>query len=403
MTKKELHVLLIEDMTLDAELMEHEMHRGGLPCRTKRVETREQFLQELDQHPPDLILSDHGIPAFDGFTALALARERAPNVPFIFVTGAHGDEIAVETLKRGADDYVLKSHLHHLVPAVRRALRQTEERARKRQTELALHQSQEQLRLLAEDAQAHVERLVRQRTAQIEADRRELQEFTYTLALDLRAPLRHIDNFVEVLRKTAGDQLAPKARGCLKTIAEAARQMGQLTDELLTYCRIGQMQTYKLPIALGEVIKEVRQDLRRATEGRHVEWVVGELPEVIGDPTLLTQALTSLLDNALKFTRPRKQARIEIGSRITERETILFVRDNGVGFDPHYRDRLFGVFQRLHPAREFEGLGIGLANVRRIVQRHGGRAWAEGTLGQGATFYLALPRAQSPRETPDES
>jgi PAS domain S-box-containing protein len=505
--KKELRLLLVEDVTLDAELIEHELHRAGMRFRAKRVETREAFLHELEHHPPDLILSDHGMPAFDGFMALATARQRCPEVPFIFVTGAHGDEVAVETLKRGADDYVLKSRLHRLAGSIQRALAQATERAQHRKTERALRQSRAQLhwlteaarnyallnldlegritgwspsaeRLLgytlrevcgrplgslfpqeeqsrvrralqraaqetshpetgwrvlrkdglelpasvllavsradhgpeptmvcvlcdltpekkaAEESERRMESLIRHRTAQIEADYRELQELTCTLAVDLRTPLRHIDGFVELLHKTAADRLDPKGQSSLKTIAESARQMGHLLDELLTFARVGQVQMYRLHFNLGDVVTEVRQELRREAEGRHIEWVVGPLPEIVGDPTLLGQALNRLLTNALKFTRPRPQARIEIGSRSTENEVIVYVADNGVGFDPRYRDKLFGVFQRLHPGGEFEGLGLGLAQVRRIVQRHGGRTWAEGAPEQGATFYFSLPRPE---------
>ncbi|HWI58473.1 MAG TPA: ATP-binding protein [Bacillota bacterium] len=514
--KKELRVLLLEDMLLDAELIDHELRRAGLQVRTKRVETQQEFLSEIEHRRPDVILSDHGVPAFDGFAALETARQRCPEVPFIFVTGAHGDEVAVETLKRGADDYVLKSRLHQLAPAIQRALRQTAERRRHQQVEAALHQSEELLRLLTlaakdyalftlspeghvsswtdaaeqitgypqshilerewtelipeddqervgqalkravstsqpqeantrvvrksggefpalitlaplrdgsaiirglacvlhdltaqtqalEDTQARIERTVRQRSAQSEADRRELQQFSYAIALDLRVPLRHIDSFVERLQKTAGDQLNAQGRSALLTIHEAAHQIGKLVDELLTFSRIGQMEMYKLQFSLAELAQEVIQEFRHEVEGRHIEWVVGDLPEVVGDPTLLTIVLTSLLSNALKFTRPRPQARIEVGAELTEREVIVFVADNGIGFDPRYMDKLFGVFQRLHPGSDFEGLGVGLANVRRIVQRHGGRTWAEGALDQGARFYFSLPRTPPPQALPQES
>jgi light-regulated signal transduction histidine kinase (bacteriophytochrome) len=171
--------------------------------------------------------------------------------------------------------------------------------------------------------------------------------------------------------------------------------MGALLDELVTYCRIGQIELTHLQFNLTDTVREIVHDLRRAAEGRHIEWVVGGLPEVVGDPALLWLVLENLLANAVKFTRPREHARIEIGSQSTPREIIVFVADNGVGFDPRHRAKLFGVFQRLHPATEFEGIGAGLANVRRIVRRHGGRAWAEGALDQGATFYFSLPRPPS--------
>ncbi|HYG36793.1 MAG TPA: ATP-binding protein, partial [Clostridia bacterium] len=249
---------------------------------------------------------------------------------------------------------------------------------------------------VTEDTRAEVERAVRRRTAEYEADQRELQELTYTVAMELRTPLRHIDSFVELLQKTVGDKLDPKSRGGLKTISEAARHVGKLTDELLTFSRIGRTEMYQLHFSLAEVVKEVLQELRHETENRRIEWVVGDLPEVVGDPTMLALALTNLISNALKFTRTRKQAHIEIGSRIEDQEVIVYVADNGLGFDPRYRDKLFGIFQRLHTGKEFDGLGVGLANVRRIVRRHGGRTWAEGSPDRGATFYFSLPRKAIP-------
>jgi signal transduction histidine kinase len=394
--KRELRLLVIEDMAADVELIDHELHRAGLRFRSKWVQNKEQLLEELTQRPPDVILSDHGIPGFDGFTALDVARQRCPEIPFIFVTGAHGDEVAVETLKHGADDYVLKSRLHLLAPAIKRALREAAERVRRRQAEVALQQSQEHLRLLAE-----TEQTLRQSAAQVEADYRELQELTQVLARDLRMSLRHIDRFAELLQRAAGEQLSPKNRSSVLTIVESARQMGRLLDELLTYCRIGQAEMNRMHFSLADTVKEVLHDLSREVEGRQIEWVLGDLPEVVGDPALIWLAFSSLMSNAVKFTRLRERARIEIASTSTDREVIVCVADNGAGFDARHSARLFGLFQRLHPAGEFEGTGLGLANVRRIVQRHGGRTWAEGAPGQGASFFLSLPRPPARRMAED--
>jgi signal transduction histidine kinase len=178
----------------------------------------------------------------------------------------------------------------------------------------------------------------------------------------------------------------------LESITLAAERMNELIDDLLAFSRIGRSELHKRAVDLGELLQAVRHDLRCEAEGREIEWVVHPLPVVRADHSLLRQALVNLVSNALKFTSPYKKARIEIGSSsLDPEETVVYIRDNGVGFDPHYTGKLFGVFQRLHHGREFEGTGIGLANVRRIVQRHGGRVWAEGTPGDGATFYFALP------------
>jgi light-regulated signal transduction histidine kinase (bacteriophytochrome) len=207
----------------------------------------------------------------------------------------------------------------------------------------------------------------------------------------LQLPLRDIESCAELLMKSAGGQLDQKNHDYLDTIQKSARRMGKLVDDLFTFSRIGQTQMYHLPLSLKDVTKEVIHDLRGEAEGRQVDWVIGNLPEVSGDSVMLWQGMTNLISNALKFTRTKEHARIEVGATEDDREHTIFVRDNGVGFDPACAERLFGVFQRLH-TQEFEGTGVGLANVRRIVERHGGRVWAEGATAEGATFYFTLPK-----------
>jgi light-regulated signal transduction histidine kinase (bacteriophytochrome) len=241
----------------------------------------------------------------------------------------------------------------------------------------------------------HLEELVRERTMEMEAANKELEAFAYSVSHDLRAPLRHIDGFLELLQKKAGTTLDDQSRHYMDTISEAAQKMGRLIDDLLTFSRMGRHGISFQPMELGKMVRDVIRQLEPDTAGRNIDWSIGDLPLVHGDEAMLHMALVNLIDNALKFTQPREKARIEIGSQPgQEGETVIFVRDNGVGFDPAYIDRLFGVFQRLHRADEFEGTGIGLANVHRIISRHGGRTWAEGGVGQGATFYFSLPYAQ---------
>ena len=209
---------------------------------------------------------------------------------------------------------------------------------------------------------------------------------------DLRAPLRHIDGYAALLSKAAGQSLDEKAQRYLQTISDSAKQMGQLIDDLLVFSRMGRQEMLRTTVNLNQLIKAVIQDLRLDLQGRTISWKIGTLPDVQGDPAMLRQVFMNLLTNALKFTATRQNGQIEIGAkRDVPGEVTVFVRDNGVGFDMQYVHKLFGVFQRLHRNDEFEGTGIGLANVRRIVHRHGGRTWAEGVLDQGATFYVALP------------
>jgi PAS domain S-box-containing protein len=227
--------------------------------------------------------------------------------------------------------------------------------------------------------------------AKLEAASSEMEKFTHAVALDLQLPLRDIQICTEQLMKNAATQLDQKNFSYLDTIHKASHRMSRLVDDLFRFSRIGQSQMYHLPLSLKDVTKEVIHDLRNDTEGRNIEWVIGDLPELVGDSVMLWQVMTNLISNALKFTRKKEQARIEVGATEGEREHTVFVRDNGVGFDSTCADRLFGVFQRLHTS-EFEGTGVGLANVRRIIERHGGRAWAKGATEEGATFYFTLPK-----------
>jgi PAS domain S-box-containing protein len=764
--KKEINILIIEDVPADVVLINHELRRGGLSFKAKRVGTRDEFLEELRRGPPDLILSDHGLPQFDGFSALAIAQKQCPEVPFLFVTGSMGEEVAIESLKSGATDYVLKNRLTGLMPAVTRALRLADEQRRRLEAEQALGVSEEHFRTLVEgvkdyaifmldaagnittwntgaewiigypakeiigrshectfpaadvenglpgkllrlaqmqgrseregwrlrkggarfwantvitalrdpqeelrgyavvtrdvtewrraedelrqsqarkgaileaaldgiimidasgcvtewnpaaerifgysraqtigrdmaglvipaihreahrqglaryletgqgplmgkrveitacradgtefpvelaitstptlakptfigyvrdltereqnraalaqsmarhtaimeaaldaiisldhegivhdwnaaaermfgypraaaigknvdaliipstllqiyreglarylilgagsligrpveltarrangvefaielgltpiaasepplytaiirditarkEIEAEIRRLnvgleqrVRERTAELEAANQELESFSYSVSHDLRAPLRHITGFIEMLQTQGAARLDEESQRLARSIADAAGRMTRLIDALLGFSRLGRADLRKTRISLAALLRSAQLELRNEARGRKIEWVSGALPEVDGDPALLQQVLINLLSNALKYTRPREVARIEIGAKADPREVVCFVRDNGVGFDMRYADKLFGVFQRLHHPSEFEGTGIGLANVRLIVHRHGGRVWAEGTVNEGATFHFSLP------------
>jgi PAS domain S-box-containing protein len=232
-----------------------------------------------------------------------------------------------------------------------------------------------------------------QRAEELQAVNKELEAFSYSVSHDLRAPLRHISGFAELMQRHA-DGLDEKSQRYLKLIIDAARKMGTLIDDLLAFSRIGRADLSTSSVNIGRLVEEVKHDLFLEMKDRNIVWEIESLPEVNGDPALLRQVFANLISNALKYTRSRELARINIGWSPQDHEAVIFVRDNGVGFDPQYSAKLFGVFQRLHNNSEFEGTGIGLANVRRIIHRHGGRTWAEGAIDQGATFYFSLPTEQ---------
>ena len=761
---KEIRILILEDVAADVVRINHELRQGGVNFRSKRVDTRADFLNELQHHPPDVILSDHGLPAFDGFTALAIAKDKCPGVPFIFVSGSLGELTAIETLKSGATDYVLKDRLSELAPAIQRALQEAGDRAKRQESdtelrgnaerfqmvmesikdyavcmldkegrvlfwnsgaeliygwraedvkgrnysllytdedaakgkpqldlmtaltegrfaeegfrinksgkkfmaevivtaarngdrklrgytqvtrditgrrraeeelrrsesfkafiletaldaiilidqegkiqewnpaaqkifgytreqalgnspddlivprriweiyhdgltnylmtgvgsligrpieltlkradgrefaaelsisrnimedpprctaivrditerklaESSLRESEERYRMLVENVKdyaiymlnpegrvtiwnvgaerimgyaaaeiigqpysmfftpevrkrkepehllkraelegradydgqrvrkdgrliwiqgiitalrddngklrgfakvAHditrqkeaddkihqlnedLEQRVADRTAQLEAANKELEAFSYTISHDLRAPLLRISGFAEILQGEARGQLDATSLKHLQTIVDGTHQMSGLIDALLDFSRMGRVEMQQEKVPVSRLIEEARKQLSRELEGREIEWKIGELPEARGDPIMLRQVFVNLISNAVKYTRSRKPAKIEIGSKAGPDETVYFIRDNGVGFDMKYAGKLFGVFQRLHPTREFEGTGIGLANVQRILHGHGGRIWAESAPDKGATFYFTF-------------
>lgn len=248
---------------------------------------------------------------------------------------------------------------------------------------------------------AELEVRVEQRTSELREANHELEAFSYSVSHDLRAPLRHMDGFSLILQQEYGAQLPDEARHYLDRVRSATNHMSSLVEDLLQLSRLGRQSPQLCRVALRSLVEEAKAETLSATGDRAIEWRIGKLPEAEVDASLFRQVWVNLLSNAIKFSRNQSKAVIEIGSREEEGETIVFVRDNGAGFDPRYADKLFGVFQRLHRQDEFEGTGVGLATVQRIIRKHGGRVWAESQPGQGATFYFTVPIAMPHREVPE--
>ncbi len=234
--------------------------------------------------------------------------------------------------------------------------------------------------------------------ALLESVNKELEAFTYSVSHDLRAPLRAISGFTEAVVEDYGDRLDDEGKRYLGLIRSNAHQMGQLIDDLLNFSRLSRVAMTEARIDMAALARTVFDEVRALEPGRPIELGIGPVPAAVADPSLVRQVLRNLLSNAVTFTRPRPQAVVEFGWLPGGEKATYFVRDNGVGFDMKYVGKLFGVFQRLHPMAEFEGTGVGLALVQRIVARHGGRVWAEGVVDQGATFYFTLPRGDAGRE-----
>ena len=303
------------------------------------------------------------------------------------------DEVHAELLRTGRWEGELektKADGTRVVVASRWSLRRNEQ-----EDPIAILETENDItqRKRGEEEVRKLNRELGKRTTDLEAINKELEAFAYSISHDLRAPIRHIIGFTELLQKNASSTLDEKGRRYMMTILESAKRMGTLIDDLLAFSRLGRIETRETMVSLDQLVSEVQSEAGQETNGRNITWKIGPLPDLYGDRAMLKLVLVNLISNAIKFTRPHPQPEIEIGCSEKRNDgVVVFVRDNGVGFDMKYVNKLFGVFQRLHGPTEFEGTGIGLATVQRIIHRHGGQVWAEGLVGRGATFYLSLPK-----------
>jgi signal transduction histidine kinase len=328
-----------------------------------------EALAVLARAPCAVLMTDLMMPGMDGITLLREAHRLDPDLVGIIMTGQGTIETAVDAMKSGAQDYILKPlQLGIVLPVLSRAL------------------STRRLRIENRD----LVRRLSERTRELELANQELEAFTYSVSHDLRGPLRAIFGFSAILELDHGPTLAGDARELLDRISSSVRRMDQIIDDLLRLSQLGRKPLDKELVDVGALVRNVLAQVQGGALGHPCHVEVGPLPKADADAALLEHVFTNLLSNAFKFTRQTPQASIVVGFEPGEHSPTYFVRDNGVGFAMQQADRLFGAFQRLHTQQAFEGTGIGLSIVKRIVDRHGGRVWAEAEVGKGATFYFTL-------------
>lgn len=322
----------------------------------------------------DLLLAGLTLPDMDGVRLMCSALEMDRELVGIIITGKDTIKTAVEATKSGPLDFILKPvKLNLVLPVLSRAL------------------VVRRLRL----ENAELQRELQKRSLELQKAGDELESFTHSVSHDLRAPLRAIGGFSNILLKDFAPRMPDEARRLVNIVVSSAAQLTQMIDGLLTLSRVSRQPIAYQIVNVSELADQAIMKLRRDEKGRRIDVRLGDLPQCAGDPALLSQALTILLSNAFKFTRRTEHPSVEIGFRSGESQNIYFVRDNGAGFDMQYAERLFGIFQRLHSEGEFNGNGVGLTIAQRIIQRHAGRIWAEAEVNKGATFFFTLPDSRS--------
>jgi signal transduction histidine kinase len=418
------NILLVDDR--EDKLMAMETIIAELGQNVIAVTSGKEALRCILQQDFAVILLDVNMPGMDGFETAHLIRQRrnSEHTPIIFVTGVSDTETHVSRgYSLGAVDYittpvlpeVLRTKVWVFVELYKKTERikrqadrlrlahdELELRVRARTKELAAaNKSLKQEVAERQSAEAEVRKLntdleqrVLERTSALATSNADLEAFTYSVAHDLQAPLRHIQSYAEMLEMDHFENISDEARQYIRRIASQGKSMGHMLEDLLKLSLIGKQDLSLQKTRLDDVVEDVLAGIKPEMDGRHIDWRIGNLPQVSCDPGLMKLVFVNLLSNAVKYTRPRQNAVVEIGQASFDNEVSIYVRDNGVGFAMEYAGKLFGVFQRLHRASEFEGNGIGLATVARIVRKHGGRIWVEAAENKGAAFYFTLERKE---------
>jgi two-component system, sensor histidine kinase and response regulator len=428
--KEQAKILIVDDR--DDKRLAMETIIASLGENVMRATSGKEALKCLLNHDFAVILLDVNMPGMDGFETAHLIRQRknSEHTPIIFVTGISDTETHVSRgYSLGAVDYILTP----VLPEVLRTkvavfvelykkteqLRKQAERLRVAHDELETRVQDRTMQLASanESLQAEIverrrvegeirrlnaelEQRVLDRTTELAEANQELEAFTYSVAHDLQAPLRNIQSYAQLLEEEFGAKMPPETMQYLRRIGTRVKHMAQLVADLLNLSRIAKHELNRQETNLTKIVEEAISNAKAEAKDRDIEWHVLEITPAACDPGLLRQVFANLLSNAVKYTQPRAKARIEIGQTTQNGAAQIYIRDNGVGFDMKFVDKLFGVFQRLHPATDFEGTGVGLATVARIIRKHGGSIWAEGEENKGATFYFTLGDQPKKKQKP---
>ncbi|MGB6387305.1 MAG: ATP-binding protein [Terriglobales bacterium] len=371
----QLRVLHVEDNELDAELVAAALRRGGFSASVAVVQTKAEFEQQLRLNRPDIVLADYNLPQWKGMEALEVLQSEGADIPLILVSGALGDVTAVECIKRGATDYVLKDGLARLPEAIRRALHE------KRLLWLR--------RLAEEDLAQKVDQLARSNA--------ELEQFAYVASHDLQEPLRMVAAYTQLLAERYRGKLDENADKFIGYASEGALRMQALIQDLLAFSRVGRNDARCAEVDCDGVMKEILLSLGPAMQESSAVVTHGPLPVVCADRSQLTQVFQNLIGNAIKF-RGKEAPAVSVQAEKSGEQWLFSVSDNGIGIAPEHAENIFVVFQRLHARTEYPGNGIGLAICKKIVQHYGGKIWVEGQAGHGSVFKFTLPTARSAEE-----
>jgi two-component system, sensor histidine kinase and response regulator len=380
--EKKHSVLIADDNPNNLKILSVMLEELGY--RVRVAKSGEQALQSLESQLPDILLLDIHMPGIDGYEVCRRikASEKARDLPVIFISALSEMFNKIQAFEAGGIDYITKPF-------------ELDEVRLRVETQIRLRENADlRMRMKAySDAKAELEAQVAERTAALSASNVELESFAYSVSHDLRSPLRAIDGFARILLEQHSAALDPEGLRLLGIVLDSAKTMDRLISDLLEISRLGRTALVRTRVDMGAKARAAFEGIVAPLGGGGFELVLGAIPEAMADPAMMERVWTNLISNSVKYSRDSPEKRIEIEASVAEGMTAYSVRDRGVGFDPRYADKLFGLFQRLHGPAEFEGTGVGLAIVKRLVERHGGTVRAEGRPGEGATFYFSLPSA----------